>query len=226
MLSRIPIDEDMVRVVSRHLSFKFSSNWICSSGEELHPLYTRALPFMWKSISGRALILRECECQSVTVVAAGCQSTDHQHHSGGCCSESGNSARSSAKVWMKMKDYNSIKSFIEYAELSVYPLIVMNMCQVPFLLLLSLQVNCRLFGGYNWNCHASETNRICWINLPFGTGYLYRIKSRLTRNRNIRSCLADQRLLVFSVANPFKYLRVEYFTDCRGNWLFSWSGLE
>lgn len=37
------------------------------------------------------------------------------------------------EVWMRMKDYISIKSFIEYAELSVYPLIVMNICRsVPF----------------------------------------------------------------------------------------------
>lgn len=80
-----------------------------------------------------------------------------------------------AKVWMKMKDYNSIKSFIEYAELSVYPLIVMNMCR-------RVEVSCPrrsplTAAAQPFTVHSlpfpvlivSEslpTNRICWINLP------------------------------------------------------------
>lgn len=84
-------------------------------------------------------------------------------------------SRGPGKVWMKLKDYNSIKSFIEYAELSVYPLIVMNMCQRA-----ERCSYCSPPTLADWV--GVSTNRICWINLAVPNWLV--ICSRLSRTKS------------------------------------------
>lgn len=100
------------------------ANWV----ESLPATFRNVKVWPWMDGSGAAAAV------AIAVVEWRCQSSDHhpapaRPPPAHAQLEPKLRTGTGAKVWMKMKDYNSIKSFIEYAELSVYPLIVMNMCR-------------------------------------------------------------------------------------------------